>query len=94
MKEDLDTLQMKDDFIVIIDDVRFKNEMEGLKAVAPCVFIKLTRDPLPPDSHPSEHGLDGVAKSAFDIVAPPDSSEIETLEWVWNRLKEIIYAAV
>ena len=77
-------------FVILIDDVRYHNEVEGLRSleedgeVDKTIIIRIDRDTGFVDNHSSEHGLDDY--SDWDYVIDNNG----TIEELYNKIDEIL----
>lgn len=65
----------------IVDDLRYMNEYDHF-AMKGAVMVRLKRNVLPPDDHPSETGLDDLPDSNFHIVIPEDAHPMKARDTV------------
>ena len=68
----------------IVDDVRYLNEYDFF-ATKGAVLVRLKRNVLPPDDHPSEIGLDDLPDSNFHVVVPEDCHSMKARDVVLDH---------
>lgn|GEM_PF-98824 len=71
---------------VVITDVRFPNEVQAIRERGGIV-VRIERDGLPEDAHPSEHALDDYT---FDVVIQNEGTVDEFKRDVSERLSSLI----
>lgn len=69
----------------LVPDVRFRNELEYFTRLG-AFTVRLLRKPLPDDPNVSEHDLDSVPNSVFNLVLHQDLSADEVFNITWLTL--------
>jgi DNA helicase HerA-like ATPase len=75
----------------IVDDVRYMNEYDYF-AMKGAVLVRLKRNVLPPDDHPSETDLDTLLDVSFHVVVPENAHPMKARDLVLNHpdLRELV----